>query len=129
MANLGIIESGGGESGAAFFRLLTNCVICPASGKFAPSLLSRTERRLWKWITRAGLRLTIAELTFLTERGIKPTAALLGPDNRQALTEAIYTAETIQDGILETLMESSPSRDATVDAVLMLLKKKKIFLI
>jgi len=97
--------------------------------KTSPAILSRPERRVLQWIRWAGLRLTIAELTLLAERGLGPVPALLGEQNRQALTEAIYTTETICDGILETLMEKSPVRDDTVLAVLGLLRKKKIYLI
>jgi hypothetical protein len=129
LAALGIAECGDGSENAAVFRLLTNSAICPVRAKTLPTLLNQDERRLWRWIRNAGLRLTMAELTLLTERGIKPEAALMGEQNRQALTESIYTTETIFDGILENLMEKSPARDGTVRAVLGLLRKKKIFLI
>lgn len=129
LAALGIVESGDESEGAAVYRLLTNCAICPVRAKMRFVILNRDERRLWRWIRRAGLRLTMAELTQLTERRIKPKTALLGVQNRQALTESIYTTETIYDGILETLMEKSTARDGTVQAVLGLLRKKKIYLI
>jgi hypothetical protein len=101
LAELGIIECGSHEGAAALYRLLTNCSICPVRVKSKPVLLNQTERRAWKWIRRAGLRLTMAELVCLTENGIRPVPELLGEDNRQALTEAIYTTDTIYDGILE----------------------------
>jgi len=130
----GLIEMGFAEASADtepvdIFRLLTNCVICPRKPAPVLPLLNSTERRIWKWITRAGLRLTIAELVFLLEKGIRPVLGLLGEANRQALTEAIYTFETIYDGILENRMENSPARDKTVQSVLGLLRKRKIFLI
>ncbi|MDR1704708.1 MAG: hypothetical protein LBS19_08490 [Clostridiales bacterium] len=87
------------------------------------------ERVIWRWIRNAGLRLTIAELTLITERGIKPVRSLLGEGNRQPLTEEIYTTDTISDGILESMMEKSPARDETVHAVLGLLAKKKIYIV
>ncbi len=65
----------------------------------------------------------------LEERQLKPTPALLGEEGRQRLTEMIYIAETIPDGILETLMEHSPARDPTVSALLKLLRTGRIFLI
>ncbi len=71
----------------------------------------------------------MAELTLLLERGVAPVPELLGAENRQALTEVLYTTDTIADGILETLMEKSPARDAAVRAVLGLLRKKKVYLI
>ena len=110
------------------YRLMTNCVIC--SGKRKPLILwNQNERQLWKWLAKAGLKLTLAELVCLNEKRIKPTAQLLGEPNRQALTEAIYTTETISDGILESRMETSPERDSTVQSVMSLLRKNLVFLI
>jgi hypothetical protein len=129
LAELGVAECCDDSDGAAVFRLLTGCVICPVRVKTRPALLSRCERRMRKWIGRAGLRLTIAELTLLAERGVRPTSALLGEQNRRALVEAIYTPETDPRVIPETTAEKSPARDGVVRAVLGLLRKQKIFLI
>ena len=126
---LGIAECDDSLDGMALFRLLANCAICPTRVKAPPSILNLTERRLWKWVRYAGLRLTMAELTMLTDLGIPPAPELLGEENRQALTEAIYSIDSIHDGILETMMERSPARICAVQAVLGLLRKKKIFLI
>lgn len=41
----------------------------------------------------------------------------------------IYFAETIPDGILETLMERSPARDAVVTNLLCLLRTRRLLLI
>lgn len=71
----------------------------------------------------------MAELTFLLEKRIAPSENWLGEENRQALTEAIYTQETIFDNVLEAQMEHAQSRDVAVGAVLSLLKKKRIILL
>jgi hypothetical protein len=129
LSELGIVECNDDDHEAALFRILINCVICPVRVKVKFALLNRTERFLWRWIRHAGLRLTMAELTLLLERGIEPVPELLGETNRQALTEVLYTTDTISDGILETLTEKSPARDEAVGAVLGLLRKKKLYLI
>ena len=129
LINLGIAENGDSSDETAVFRLLTNCAICPVRVKKPIVMLNRLERRIWRWITQAGLHLTMAELTRLSERGTKPIRTLVGEANRQVLTEEIYNSETIFDGILETLMEKSPARDETVRAVLGLLRKKQIYLV
>jgi len=129
LAGLGIAECRGSEEPVTLFRLLTNCVICPVKKFVFTARWNPGERRLWRWLTKAGLRLTMAELTLLAERGVDAVPALLGEQNRQALTETIYTTDTISDGILETMMEKSPARDETVQTVLSLLRKKKIILI
>lgn len=82
-----------------------------------------------KWIRYAGLRLTTAELVFLHEHRIHPIDSLLYAENRQELTETIYTPANIQDNLLEQEMEHSPVRDETVRILLSLLKKKRILLV
>lgn len=129
IAGQGLAETSEDTANESFFRLMTNCVICPMREWNLSILWEPLERTVWQWISKAGLRLTIAELVFLIEKKIKPTPGLLGEANRQALTEAIYTKETIFDGILESRMEQSPARDITVKAVLGLARKKKVILI
>ena len=53
----------------------------------------------------------------------------IGEDGRQRLTEMIYFAETIPDGIWETLMEHSPARDTVIGALLELLRTRRLLLI
>jgi len=129
LAEMGLVEISSTTEAPAVFRLLTNCVLCPHDSVPILPIINRTERRVWKWITRAGLRLTMAELVFLIEKDIRPVPDLLGETNRQPLTELIYTADTIYDSILECQMEHSPEQDKTVQAVLGLLRKRKIFLL
>ena len=109
------------------FRLLLDCVLCP-SGK-RPFLLLGRDRRIWVWLTQAGLRLTACELIRLEEQGIVPVPELLGANGRQALTEEIYCSSNIFDGILETEMEHSPARDMTAASILRLVRSHHLLLI
>ena len=111
------------------YRALTQCVIVPAKVKKLAAPLSAMEQQLLKWIVGAGLRLTMAELVYLNENRIWPDSSLLGIENRQALTEVIYTQNTIFDNVLEAQMEHASARDITVKRVLALLKKKRIILL
>lgn len=118
------------ETGAlAAYRLLTGCMICPNDRRWSDCFLPEPARRIWTWLHEAGLRLTACELIRLEERRVKPTPALLGEDGRQRLTEMIYFAGTIPDGILGTLMEHSPARDTTVAVLLKLLRSRRLLLI
>lgn len=78
------------------------------------------------WLTKAGLRLSTAELIYLVDRDVRPCEKLLYTTNRQALVERIYTVDTISDNVLETQMEAAKRRDDTVQALLQLIKKKRI---
>ena len=113
----------------AAYRLLADCVICPNKKRWTDRFLAVPVRRTWTWLNEAGLRLTASELIRLEERRIQPAPALLGEDGRQRLAEMIYFAETIADGILETMMEHSPSRDTVVDSLLELLRTRRLLLI
>ena len=129
LTNLGLADTADTDGPLNIYRLLTNCVTCPAPPRFPRRPLRRTERLLWRWIRRAGLRLTLAELVFLLEQDIRPVPELLGERNRQALTEVIYNTENIADRLLENRMEDAFGRDAVVEALLGLLRKKYIMLI
>jgi hypothetical protein len=129
LANLGLVDTADADGPLNIYRLLTNCVVSPAPPRFPRWPLRRTERLLWRWIRRAGLRLTLAELVFLLEQDICPVPELLGEANRQALTEVIYNTENIEDRMLENRMEEAFGRDAVVEALLGLLRKQYIMLI
>lgn len=118
-----------GEEPEGVYRALTQCVLVPAKTGKLRAPLNALESQTLQWLREAGLRLTMAELVFLQEHGISPISSLLGEENRQALTETIYTQDTIFDNVLEAQMEHAPCRDEVVRAVLGLLKKKRIVLL
>ena len=111
------------------YRALTQCVLTPAKPQGVRAILSARQKELLLWLTEAGLRLTTAELVFLTEHHVAPQINLLGDRNRQNLTETIYMQETIFDNILEAQMEHAAARDEVVSALLRLLKKKRLLLL
>lgn len=129
MENSGLVVTTEETGMLAAYQLLSGCVLCPNSKRWTDRFLSKPVRRIWQWLNEAGLRLTASELTRLEERRIQPTPALLGEDGRQRLTEMIYLAETIPDGILETQMEHSAARDDVVGALLELLRTRRLLLI
>lgn len=111
------------------YRALTQCVPVPVRTKDIVSGLSFKEKEMLHWLTAAGLQLTMAELVCLNENNISPTSEFLGSENRQVLTEIIYTQENIQDNLLETQMEYAKTREAVTGTVLSLLKKQRIILL
>jgi len=128
LQQLGLVELSEETGILASYHLLTRCIICPAKLKSVRKPLSSTENKAWRWIKGAGLRLTIGELTKLFAEGLEPAPDLLGKVNAQALTMRLYASDPIFDTTLEIQMEHSPKRDGTVNAVLGLLRKKRIIL-
>ena len=118
-----------GEEPEGVYRALTQCVLVPAKAGKLRMPLNSLEIQTLLWLREAGLRLTMAELVCLHERGICPEPGLFGEKNRQALTEAIYTQQNIFDNVLEAQMEHAACREEMVRAVLGLLKKKRIVLL
>ena len=118
-----------GEEPEGVYRAMTQCVLVPAKAGRLRVPLNALESQTLQWLREAGLRLTMAELVCLRERDIRPEPGLLGEENRQALTETIYTQETIFDNVLEAQMERAACREEMVRAVLGLLKKKRIVLL
>lgn len=129
LAEAGLVAITEEEDGLGAYRLVSSCVVCPSYKVHLGLPLHGRGRRLWDWITQAGLRLTVGELIRLEELEVEPTADLLGEEGRQALTETIYTRTTIFDGILETLMEHSTARDTTVATILQLLRCHRLLLV
>lgn len=129
LARQGLVEIAESDELVSEYRVLTRCVLVPAKAKGICAFLSIKQRELLLWLTEAGLRLTTAELVFLSERQISPAPNLLGEQNRQTLTETIYTKETIFDNILEAQMEHAAVRDDVVFALLQLVKKKRLLLL
>ncbi len=125
----GLVEIAEDDEFVSEYRALTRCVLVPAKSQGIRAFLSAGQRELLLWLTDAGLRLTTAELVFLCEHKVAPAANLLGAQNRQKLTETIYTQETIFDNILEAQMEHATVRDEVVSTLLRLLKKKRILLL
>lgn len=118
------------ETGSVYkYRLLTRCVCCPVKQNYRmSSRLSGLERQLDTWMRKAGIRLSVAELVFLVENQVSDQD-LLYKKNRQKLVETIYTNETIQDNLLEHQMEQAEHRDEVVEALVQLLKKKKMLIV
>lgn len=124
-----LVECAGGDGALGEYRALTQCFPVPAASKGIRSRLSSDETEMLHWLTNAGLRLTVAELVCLKEHSIQPSPALFGIENRQALTEAIYTQDNIFDNVLEAQMEHAEARDSVTEIVLSLLKKRRIILL
>ena len=93
------------------YRLLIDCIPCPTDDAHPALFMTRHDHRIWTWLTKAGLRLTTSELIRLEEQQTLPEPELLGEAGRQELTNLIYSADTICDRLLDTLMESSSARD------------------
>ena len=129
LQSMGLAEAEEEDTTVNRYRILTRCICCPATSGRREKPMPEDEKTILTWLRRAGLRLTTAELTFLMEHHIEPEPGLLGVENRQALTEVIYTADTIGDDLLEHQMESAKCRDAVLAALLKLLVKKKILLL
>ena len=112
------------------YRILTRCVFCPVKqNRHMSSRLSGLERQLDTWMRKAGIRLSVAELVFLQEHRITADSGMFGIRNRQKLIETIYTKDNIQDNLLEHQMEQAECCDEVVEALMQLLKKKKIVIV
>lgn len=129
MEQAGLVVTTKKSGKQAIYELLSQCVLCPDWGTGWRLPLWHRDQRMWRWLSRAGLRLTTCELVCLEEQHLLPTSELLGENNRQALTEVIYTSKTIKAGALESAMECSPVRDLIVASLLRLLRRRYLFLV
>ena len=128
LTKMGLAEYEPEECQASWYRILTRCVCVPTKKGFAGFLI-KSEKTMMRWLNFAGIRLSTAELVFLSENHIQPKNDLLYADNRQALVETIYTPANIFDNVLEAQMEHASLRDTTVETIMSLLRKKKIVML
>ena len=126
LVRMGLAECEDTDTALNRYRILSRCILCPVKKKGMPLLSAGMEKNMMLWLTRAGLRLSTAELVYLFEHRIQPTEDLLYEENRQALVEHIYTVDTIADNVLETQMEQVQARDSVVRTLLQLLRKKRL---
>lgn len=129
LADKGLAEMEEEADSISKYRILTRCVCCPVRqrGRMS-SRLNERERQIYTWMQKAGIHLSVAELVFLQEHQITADSGMFGVRNRQRLIEAIYTKDNIQDNLLEHQMEKAECRDEVVEALMQLLKKKKILI-
>lgn len=126
LANKGFAEYEERSDSLGKYRILSRCICCPAKTGLFHKALSKPEKTMLEWLTKSGIRLSTAELIYLTENKIKPVPSLLYKENRQVLIETIYMQNTIFDNILENQMETASCRDEVIAALLRLLYKKRI---
>lgn len=125
---MGLIDWEDEDTPLSRYRILTRCILCPTDTiELLP--LRWQQAHFMLWLREAGLRLTVAELVYLTERRISPSAKLLGVENRQKLVSLIYTENNIRENILENQMEKARCRDFVVESLLTLLKRKRLVLV
>lgn len=129
MHRMGLLEYAASCVLDAQYEMLTKCTLCLTTKARKNWLLSKDEVFIIDWMRQAGIHLSLAELVCLAERGIQPEPGLIGKEHRQALVEEIYTQSAVQDNTLENQMKSAGSRDRVVDAVLHLLKRRKLILL
>lgn len=129
LSRMGLVETEEENTALGRYRIMTRCVCCPADTRHLDWTSGFHSSYLLGWLRHAGIRLSVAELILLSERGIRPEKEYLGIENRQNLIEVIYTRDNIAENLLETQMESAMSRDNVVQSLIGLLKKKKILIL
>lgn len=129
LIRMGLAEAEAEENEDTRYWILSRCICCPAKAAKRNFGLSEKERTILFWLIHSGLRLSTAELIYLVDHKVEAKPELLHSDNRQALVELIYTADTIRDNILENKMAEAVCRDSVLQDMLSLLKKKKILIL
>ena len=100
-------------SGFEEYRALTQCTLVPADRRHPYWGLTGMERAVLQWLRKAGLVLSMADLTYLIDQEVPLQADLLGNANTQNLVERIYTRDTHSggsDGALQCKRADNKSR-------------------
>lgn len=86
LQKLGLVETEADNDGLSRYRIASRCIFCPADTT-GSSVLRAMDKEILQWLKNAGVRLTVAELVYLIENGIKPTQDLLHTDMTPYSTE------------------------------------------
>lgn len=129
LQRMGLIEKESEDSPVSRYRILSRCICCPVIPQKPTLPLRSANADLMRWLEKAGLRLSTAELVYLTEHGIAPSENLLYEENRHKLVSLIYTSNSIRENTLELQMEYAKCRDTVVKNLLYLLRRKRLVLI
>lgn len=118
-----------GSSELDKYDALCKCAICANPKlKFSLTPLSATEKRILTWLKKSNANLSLPELISLEEKDIEPKKYLRKQNNPTELLKIIYPGYDSLSGDLELRMKRSIYRIDTVDAVIKLLRKKRIVL-
>lgn len=109
------------------YHALCRCAIC-ANPNFIFGIkpFSVPAKRILTWLRKAGTNLSLPELVCLEDKGIEPEQNLLYRENATRLLKLIYPWYVSIAGELENRMKHSIARKRTVDAVLELLRRKRV---
>lgn len=123
----GIAVSAKGDGELDKYYVLCRCAVC-ANPKFKIGItpLNEVEKRVYIWLKKGGTNLSLPELVALEEKQVRPNPELLCRENSVKLLKIIYPWTVSMAGELENKMKFSIARKRTVDAVLVLLRKKRI---
>lgn len=125
----GLVVSVPGHSEAdKYLALCLSVIYANNNFKFGVLPLSKTEKRILTWLKNAGTNLSFAELMCLEDRGISPKPNLLYRENSIKLMKVIYPQFISIAGDLETRMKHSDVRKRTVDAVMQLLRRRRVII-
>lgn len=125
----GLVLSEPGQSDIDKYNALCRCGIY-ANPQFKISIrsLKRAEKRILTWLRNAGTNLSFSELVCLEDKGVEPKPDLLYRENSVKLMRIVYPGLISIAGDLEARMKHSIVRKRTVDAVLKLLRQKRIII-
>ena len=109
------------------YCLLTSNILCVNRRKRLRFPLRGLEKKIMQWLQWGKRKLTVEELIFLIENDVNP---LIYEDDvfGVALSERIYQTRVHVNNALRKEMVGAKHRDITVNAILRLLEKNRLYL-
>ena len=109
------------------YCLLTSNILCVNRRKGLRFPLRGLEKKIMQWLQDGKRKLTVEELIFLIENDVNP---LIYEDDMfgVALSERIYQTRVHVNNALRREMVGAKYRDITVNAILRLLEKNRLYL-
>ena len=115
------------QNAYGMYCLLTSNILCVNRRKALRFPLRGLEKKIIQWLQGGKRKLSVEELVFLIENDVNP---IIYEDDvfGVALSERIYQTRIHVTNLLRKEMAVAKHRDETVNAVLRLLKKNRLYL-
>ncbi len=113
---------------ARYFLLMRCMLYVPPKQRIGLSM-NAYDRRIFYWLKKAGYRLDVGELIYLTEHKIQPSKLLLGEEQGVRLYQTIHVRQLEIGRDFEMRMSVARCREEVVESVIRLVQQRKIYLI
>ncbi len=125
----GLVEVAESQDMRTRYFLLMRCILYIPKKRRMGLPMNAYDKRIFYWLKKAGYRLNIGELIYLTEYKVQPNKLLLGKEQGGRLYQTIHIKRLEFGRDFELRTSIARCREEVVESVMRLVQRRKIYLI